>query len=215
VTAPPSPPAGGLSQPEALDFYKALRDASDAALTRAHLIWALVLAAVLALTVFAGFRAYAWHVNETAKLEADVQRNQLAYDSAAASAERWAKRSERLEDSVRVDTELVTHVIETAPKPVLVPITAPSGVTSIVPMIPAVTFDSTAAACTRLEHDCTKALAAKDSALAQRDKALAHGDSLTALALKKASDAERANFFSKILYGAGGAILGRATCSVH
>ena len=214
MTSPP-PPTGGLSQTEALDFYKTLRDASDASLARAHLIRTLVDAALIALVALAGWRAYAWHVDETAKLSAEAQANRLAYDSAQASAERWAKRSERLEDSVRVDTQLVTHIIEGAPRPVLVPITAPSGVTSIVPMIPAVTFDSTAAACTRLTHDCSSALAAKDSALAQRDKALAHGDTLIAIALKKASDAERANFFSKILYGAGGAILGRATCSVH
>lgn len=59
MTAPPPVPAGGLSQTEALNFYKTLRDASDAALTRAHLIRTLVDVAILALVIVAGFRAYA------------------------------------------------------------------------------------------------------------------------------------------------------------
>jgi len=228
VTSPP-PPTGGLSQTEALDFYKTLRDASDASLSRAHLIRTLVDAALIALVALAGWRAYEWHVKDTAQLEARVQANQAAKDSAIASrdsadarAERWETRAEVAVARVRVDTQLIAGALQTVPAPVLVPVTSPAGIVSEVPMVPAETFDTLGARCTRLEHDCTQALAAKDSALSAKDSALAqgriamaHGDSLTALALKKASDAERANFFSKILYGLGGAVVGRASCSVR
>ena len=213
MTSPPQLPPAAAS--ETVEVFKAFSAWANAALARAHLVWALVLVAVLALTIFAGFRAYAWHVNETARLAADVQREQLAQDTANARAERWERRAEALADSVRVDTQLVTRIFEGAPKPVFVPITAPSGVTSIVPMIPAVTFDSAGAACSRLAHDCTQALASKDSVTAQLRAALAAGDSLVATRTRQVKDAERASLWSKILYGVGGTLIGRATCSVH
>lgn len=228
MTAPPPVPNGQLSPADAVAQWKAFADYTRLALVRAHLIWALVLAGMLGLVTIAGFKAYAWHVNETAKLAQDVKREQLGRDSANvrtdsanARADRWEQRAEVAAAAVRIDTQLVTHVIEAAPKPILVPVTSTAGVVSEVPMIPALSFDSLGRSCTRLEHDCTQALAAKDSALTAKDSALAeraialaHGDSLIALALKRASDAERSSFFSKILYGVGGAFAGRASCSV-
>jgi len=213
MTSPPQLPPAAAS--ETVEVFRAFSAWADAQLARAHLIWALALAAFLALTVIGGFYAYGYYMNKSAKQDAVIAHQQAAEDSLRASEEYFAKRALVAEAQVRVDTQVVTRVIETAPKPVLVPVKQPNGIVSEVPMIPAASFDSLGSSCTRLEHDCSTALATKDSALHQLQLALAHGDSLTAAALKKASDVERANFFSKILYGAGGAILGRATCSVH
>lgn len=225
----PEPPTSALSEADALTFYKTLRDAADASLLRAHLIWALVLAGVLGLVGLAAFRAYEWKASSDAKNAVALHTAQVARaaadaraDSANARADRWAHRSEALADSVRIDTQLVTRIIEAAPKPVLVPVTAENGTTSIVPMIPAVTFDSTAARCTRLAHDCTAALAAKDStitakdsAMAQRNRALAAADSMVAVRTRQVSAAARASFFARLGWGAGGLLIGRASCSVH
>lgn len=229
MTAPPPVPSGQLSPADAVAQWKAFADYNRLALVRAHLLWALGLAGLLGLVTIAGFKAYAWHVSVTAKLEARVQSNQLAKDSAIVSrdsadarADRWEQRAEVAQAAVRVDTQLIAGALASVAAPRLVPVTLPSGIVSEVPMVPAETFDTLGARCTRLEHDCTQALAAKDSALSAKDSALAqgriamaHGDTLTALALKKANAAERANFFSKIFYGLGGALVGRASCTVR
>lgn len=229
MTAPPPVPNGSLSPTDAVAQWKAFADYNRLALVRAHLLWALVVAGLLGLTTIAAFKAYAWHVNETAKIEARMQSNQMGKDSALverdsanARAEFWEQRAEVAQAAVRVDTQLIAGALQSIPAPTLVPVTSPAGIVSEVPMVPAETVDTLGARCARLEHDCTQALAAKDSALAAKDSALAkgrvalaHGDTLTALALKKAKDAERANFFSKLLWGSGGTLLGRASCSVR
>jgi len=213
VTAPPPAPKNDL--PEALQGYNLGIESASAAIMRVHLTWALVFAGVVVVIGLAALKMRDYYANDSAKWEALYQQEKVGKDTAIAMFERQQRRNDSLVAAVRVDTELVTRVIETAPKPVLVPITQPNGIVSEVPMIPAVTFDTTAARCTRLAHDCTAALAGKDSAMAKLQTALADADSMTAARTRQFTDAERASLWSKILYGLGGAVVGRASCSVR
>lgn len=209
----PIPPKNDL--PDALKGYNLGIDTASAALMRVHLIWALVLAGMLVAIGIVALKMRDYYANDSAKWEMLFRQEKVGKDTAIAMFERQQRRNDSLVNTVRIDTELVTRVIETAPKPVLVPITQPNGVVSEVPMIPAVTFDTTAARCTRLAHDCTAALAGKDSAMAQLQHALAAADSMTAARTRQFTDAKRASLWSKILYGLGGTVIGRASCSVR
>lgn len=217
MTVPPEqPPAHDPTVQELVTLLDRSNTANAQRTTGVHLSWALAMLGVLAVATFAGFRAYAWSVRRDAADAHTIAAQQAKLDSALAGWRVSDARANRLADSVRIDTELVTHVIEGAPKPVLVPITSPTtGIVSEVPMIPALTFDSLGAACTRLEHDCTAQMAAKDSAMAEIRKALAAADSLTATRVRQLNAAERANFFSKLLWGSAGLAAGRLSCGVR
>ena len=79
---------------------------------------------------------------------------------------RSTRRASEAADSVRVDTVRIAAVRHPEVLTVSLPVTAPSGVVSEVPIdvVRVAAFDSLGRSCDRLQHDCAAALAAKVSA---------------------------------------------------
>lgn len=190
---------------EGLSYYKQLRDEADARLHRAHWIWFLILLGMLGVVTMIA-------EGKVSGLTRQLVTVHVALDSAVRKAGTWERRAAVLAESVKVDTERVTTVIQARPQPVLVPMPQANGTTSIVPMVPVVAFDSLGASCTRLEHDCTATVAAKDSAMRALQIALGRADSMTALAVKRAAAQQRASLLSRVWWGLGGLAAGRLSC---
>jgi hypothetical protein len=195
------------------------RDAAELRLVRAVQGHRLALVCVALLVVFGGWRGYVWHVEHMAKLEAAAGVDKIIAINEHTISEAWKARAIALVDSVQIDTVTMRRIIQHVKvDTILVPAmpVAQDGVTysdpqPLVPMavVSKLAFDSLGAACERVEHDCSTALAAKDSVITHQDSeavALRAHDATTA---KQLRIEKRTALWQKVAWGIVGIAIGR------
>lgn len=214
MTTPPPDPLDSL-----IGVGHKLRDTFAADLKRVHLTYHVAGYILAALLVLVGVESYRYHTRKLARLEAaaSVEKVKAAEEHALALV--WKVRAEARVEVVRVDTvRIASLVYRTRTIVAPVPVTAPDGTVSEVPMpvVLRTDFDTLGRACNRLAGDCASALAAKDSAAAHDSTVIATLYELNHNTEQRLKMADRAKFWSKLLYGAGGAsagyAIGRASC---
>jgi hypothetical protein len=207
-------------QPPAIDpiveFTHTMRDRAEIVIARLHLKYLLAIICGLGAICYGGSKAYSYYDGRVARLES--QRSVLEQRAAASekAGDIWRTQAlalarTRAVDTVRTDsiiTNTVTNVV-TVPIPVL----QPNGTVSEIPtpMVPLVSFNALGNACTRERHDCTLLVAAKDALIDSLDS---RGRSLEAInhnVGQQLGATKRANFWTKISWGSGGAAAGFAT----
>jgi hypothetical protein len=167
---------------------------------------------------FGGLEAWKWHTARLARLEVEASALTTAAKNEAAVGDAWRKRAIALGDSITHDTVRVRQII-THTKTVMVPVAPPpaqDGVTySIplppepIPMVARADFDTLAAACTRVEHDCAAHGAAQDSARAHLQVQLDALNAQIATEAKARASEKRAATIGKGIWGAVGLLIGR------
>lgn len=184
-----------------------VRDVGDARRRHLHALYAVILAALAVVVGYGSLIAYQAHERELAVLEtkADTLSKQFAQSEKAADV--WRGQALALSKMRAVDTiQTVKIVTNTKTYTVPIPVTAPDGTVSEIPM-PVVTrasFDSVGAACSRERQDCTQLLTAKDGQIGELTKQVGFKDSLFVDATTQLRVVKRATIWTKIGYGSIG-----------
>ncbi len=210
-TPNPTPPASANLIATVVEIGHKARDAVALDLKRVHLTYHIVGVAFIIAVVLGGVGAWRWHVGKLARLELRADSLATRAGNAEAIAATFRAQAAPHVAAVRVETLTVNRIIYRTPTySAPIPVAQPDGSTSMVPMpvVLAVDFDTLGRTCSRLAHDCGAALALKDSAAARDSVVIASLYELNHNTTQRLGMANRAKFWSKILYGAGGASVG-------
>lgn len=218
----PTPPTPPPDVDPLVLFGHRLRDEADLVLTR----YRVSLVVLLACFAIAGYEAFQWHERKLARLEAQASAEETTATNERTLSDAWKGRAIALVDSVKHDTVRVRQVIQhTKVDTMWVPATQPvaeDGVTYSVPLPPVAVpvvakadFDSLGASCTRAEHDCASALAAKDSAAVHDSTRAAALEALNKNVAQQLTSVKRAAFFQKLGWALAGLLIGRVTSGIR
>jgi hypothetical protein len=227
VTAP-TPPVPPTPDPvdSLVGIGHRIRDAADLEVKRLHLHYGVVIVVLVIVFALAGYKAWEWHVEKLARLEAAASVEHAAATSEAALADAWKTRALTKVDSFRVDTLRVGATIRgtkvdtlwrpAAPAPVEDGVTY-SGPAPLVPIevVAKADFDSLGATCTRTQHDCASALAAKDSVIAHDSSQSIALAALNANTAEQLKSVKRAALFQKLGWALAGLLIGRETSGIR
>jgi hypothetical protein len=225
MTAPPTPPLPPAVDPLVL-FSHGIRDEAELTLKKWHLTYGIVIAGLFACAGIVGWQAFQWHKAKLARLEAAASVEHAAATSEAALADAWKTRALTKVDSFRVDTLRVGATIRgtkvdtlwrpAAPAPVEDGVTY-SGPAPLVPIevVAKADFDSLGATCTRTQHDCASALAAKDSVIAHDSSQSIALAALNANTAEQLKSVKRAALFQKLGWALAGLLIGRETSGIR
>ena len=186
--------------------------------TRLHLVYAAIIVGLLVAGTLAAHAAWKWYTVTAPELKRELGVAHTAAAAQQALAKTWQVRARALEATVLVDTARMRDLLAVHHVELGYALTGEPGSPSVsapavpMPSDPVIWGDSLGAACTRLAHDCTQALAAKDSALAHRDSATAAITASLAIVTRQRNAAERSSMLKQIVWGVVGAAAGRLSC---
>lgn len=196
-------------------FTHKMRDEAELLLSR----YRITIVVLVAVAAFLGWQGFLWHERNMARLEAQATNERAAAANEHSLGDAWRKRAIARVDSVRVDTVRIRQLIHDT-KTILVPAAPPAAVDGVtysvplplepIPMVYRSDYDSLGAACTREVHDCSSALAAKDSVLAHESLRIVALDSLNTTVAKQLRGTKRGAVVQKVVWGLVGLLVGRA-----